>query len=121
VIWTSLFGILTIVMLARALGFAKAPRLADAAEAERVVAAALHGFLPSEAVVAQDRRGALVAGRDGRIALVRPFGDRWVVRIVNGAKVEIAGGHLRLKPAEAMFPAAELDLGPAAAAWAQRL
>ena len=120
-IWTSLFGIVTLVMLARALGFAKTPLLADAAEAQRIAVDALHDFHALDAAVAQDRRGALVAGDDGRIALVRPFGDRWVVRIVNGAKAVVTGGRLRLEPAETMFPAAELELGAVAAAWAKKL
>ncbi len=117
----SIFGILTVVLLAYSLGFAKAPRIADAAAAQRLAVDAIHDFRPTEAVVASDGRGALVAAGDGRIALVRPFGDRWVVRIVNGAASEIHGGKLRLKPAETMFPPAEIDLGAAAAAWAKRL
>lgn len=117
----SLFGVLTVVLLAWALGFANTPLLADTAAAERIAADALHDFCPIEAALANDRRGALVAGRDGRVALVRPFGDRWVVRIVNGAATQVADGKLRLKPAEAMFPAAVLDLGAVAGNWAQKL
>lgn len=120
-VWTSLFGIFTVVMLARALGFARAPVLADAAAAERVAEDAVPDFRAVEAAVAEDGRGALVAGRDGRVALVRPFGDRWVVRIVNGARASVEGGRLKLASGEAMVPAAELALGPAAADWARRL
>jgi hypothetical protein len=120
-VWTSLFGIITLVLLARALGFAKAPRLADAHEAQRIAVDALPGFRAADAVVAQDSRGALVRGHDGRVALVRPFGDRWVVRIVNGAQTEVKAGRLRLTLNEAMFPPASLELGGAAATWAQRL
>ena len=120
-VWTSLFGIITIVLLARALGFARTPVIADAAEAGRIAADALHDFRAAEAAVATDGRGALVASSDGRIALVRPFGDRWVVRIVNGAAATVSGNHLRIAPAEAMFPAANLLLGPAAARWAARI
>lgn len=120
-VWTSLFGIITIVLLARALGFASTPVLADPAEASRIAADALHDFRPAEAALASDGRGALVAGSDGRIALVRPFGDRWVVRIVNGAAAAVSGDTLRVAPAEAMFPPANLRLGPAAATWAARI
>jgi hypothetical protein len=120
-VWTSLFGILTIVLLARALGFARQPVLAGPAEAERIAADALHGFAPAEAVVADDGRGALVAGRDGRVALVKGFGDRWVVRIANGAATKVEGATLRLKLPEAMFPPADLSLGGQAAHWAKRL
>jgi hypothetical protein len=62
-----------------------------------------------------------VAGSDGRIVLVRPFGDRWVVRIVNGATALVSGDHLRVVSRETMFPPAELELGPVATQWAQRL
>jgi hypothetical protein len=121
VVFTSLFGIVTVVLLAWALGFAKKARLADAGEAARIAADALHDFAPAEAVVADDGSGALVAGRDGRVALVKSFGDRWVVRIANGATAEVKGATLRLNLPEAMFPPAELALGPAAASWAKRL
>lgn len=120
-VWTSLFGIITIVFLARALGFARAPTLADAAEARRIAADALPDFRPAEAALGADGRAALVAGADGRVALVRSFGDRWVVRIVDAAATSRSGDILRLAPAEAMFPAAELDLGAAAASWQRRL
>jgi hypothetical protein len=121
VVFTSVFGILTIVLLAWALGFAKQAQLSDAGEAARIAADTLHDFSPAEAVVADDGRGALVAGRDGRVALVKSFGDRWVVRIANGAAAEVKGATLRLKLPETMFPTAELALGPAAAQWAARL
>ncbi len=120
-VWTSLFGIVTIVLLAWAMGFGRNPQLADAEAAARLAADAVDGFDPAEAVVANGGRAALVAGRDGRVALVRPFGDRWVVRLVNGAAAEIAAGRLTLRLAEAMFPPATLDLGADAPRWAGRL
>lgn len=120
-VWTSLFGIITLILLARALGFAKAPVLADVAQAQRIAADALHDFDAADAALARDRRGALVAGRDGRVALVRPFGDRWVVRVVNGAAAMVNGDRLRIAPDEAMFPPADLDLGAVAATWAKKL
>lgn len=121
-VWTSLIGIVTLVLLARALGFARAPRLADAAQARRIAGDALDDFDASDATLATDGRGALVAGHDGRIALVRPLGDRWVVRIVNGATATADGDRLRLTLAEAMFAPIELDLGAAAAhRWARAL
>lgn len=116
-----MFGIVTLVLLARALGFARAPVLADADEARRIAADALHGFRGEEAALAADGRGALVAGSDGRVALVRPFGDKWVVRVVNGAAAEVRAGKLRLASGEFMVPATVLNLGAAAPAWARRL
>ena len=120
-IWTSLFGIVTLVLLARALGFAKAPLLGDSDTARKIADEALPGFRGNDAVLGRDRRAALVAGKDGRVALVRNHGDRWVVRIVNGADVAMAAGVLRLTLPEAMFPVVVLDLGPTAPTWADRL
>jgi hypothetical protein len=119
-VWTSLFGILTLILLARALGFAGAPVLADAAQARQIAADALHDFDAADAALTRGGTAALVAARDGRVALVRPFGDRWVVRVVNGAVAQVAGDRLRIAPDEAMFPATELVLGDAAG-WARRL
>lgn len=119
-VWTSLFGILTLILLARALGFAGAPVLADTDDARRIAADALHDFEGVEVALAKGRTAALVAGRDGRVALVRPVGDRWVVRVVNGAVARVAGDRLRIAPDEAMFPATELVIGDAPG-WAKRL
>ena len=119
-VWTSLFGIVTLVLLARALGFAQAPVLADADDARQRAGDAIPGFRAGDVALAQDRRGALVADADGRVALLRTVGDRWVVRIVNGADVVIDGERLRLMLPEPMFPAVVLDLGAAAPGWADR-
>ena len=79
-IFTSIFGILTLVLLARALGFAKNPDL-DETTARDVSEAALPGFRATAVAVERSSRSAVVTGRDGRIAHVRPHGDRWVVRL----------------------------------------
>ncbi len=120
-IWTPILGIALLVMVARGFGFARQARLADAAEAGRIAAEALPGFRPAEVALAADARGALVAAGDGRVALVAPLGDRWVVRLANGAATEVAGDTLTLRLREFLFPATRLELGPAAALWAQRL
>lgn len=118
----SVIGVAGLVLLARLLGFARRPKLADAALAGRLVAEALPGFAPAETAVSRDGAGALVAGRDGRIALVRPLGDRFVVRPLKSPIVGRAGGTLRVRPDEPMFPETALDIGEAAAlAWAARL
>lgn len=79
-IFTSIFGILTLVLLARALGFAKNPSL-DAATATTEAEAALPGFAAAAVTLDALTRTAQVSGRDGRIARVAPHGDRWVVRL----------------------------------------
>jgi hypothetical protein len=120
-IWTSLFGIITIVLLARAMGFAGSPKLADGAEAGRIAADALPGFHAAEAALSADGKAALVAGSDGSIALVRAFGDRWVVRGLKDAEASLDDGRLKLRLPEPNFPPSELLLGAAAATWAKRL
>lgn len=118
----SVVGVIALVVLARLLGFARQPQLADAALAARLASDALAGFDPADAAISRDGAGALVAARDGRVALVRPLGDRFVVRPLNSPIVARAGGLLRVRPDEPMFPETALDLGePAALAWAARL
>ncbi len=78
-IFTSIAGIVTLVLLARALGFGRNPAL-DEATAREQVEAALPGFVAARAEVDQAARTARVVGRDGRVATVQPHGDRWVVR-----------------------------------------
>jgi hypothetical protein len=120
-VWTSLFGIITLVLLARALGFAKTPVLADADAARRIAGDAINGFCATDVAVARDGRSAIVAGHDGRIAVVRPVGDRWVVRLVDGAKVGVDAGRLQLTFPEPMFAPVVVDLGSLAPLWAARL
>lgn len=120
-IWTSLFGILTVVLLARAMGFARAARLEDAGAAARLASAALPGLQPVAAIMSEDGCGAMVAGADGRVALLRPLGDRWVVRPANGAAVRVDDGRLHIDLKEAMFPPVTLMIGPTAKDWAGRL
>jgi hypothetical protein len=117
----SIIGILATVGLAFMLGFRKTPRLESGAEALRLVEDALPGFGAREAALDADGRGALVAGAGGKVALVRPIGDRWTVRVANGALAEAESERLRVEIAEPMFPPAELRLGKSAANWAARL
>jgi hypothetical protein len=120
-IFTPILGIVLLVLAARAFGFARNPRLADAAEAAGIAAAALPGFRPGDAAIAVDGRAALVAGRDGAVALVSPMGDRWVVRLLDDTDARLDGGTLLVRPREWLFPRVRLDLGAAAPGWARRL
>lgn len=118
----SVVGVALLVLLARLLGFARRPGLDSADLAARLAADALPGFAPAETALSRDGAGALVAGRDGRVALVRPLGDRFVVRPLKSPIVGRAGPVLRVRPDEPMFPETSLDLGDAAAMrWAARL
>ena len=117
----SLAGVAFLIWLARVMGFAAAPRLAGVVQARRLAADALPGFRPADAAVSRDGAGALVAGEDGRVVLVRPLGDRFVVRALSAGDVARAGSVLRVHPREAFFPETALELGDAALAWAGRL
>jgi len=119
-IFVSILGIVTLVGLAWALGFGGGAVL-DAATARAEASAALPGFAAAEVALDAAGRGALVASRDGRVALVRAMGDRWVVRLLGATRTELAGTRLTLRLPEPMFGATTLDLGDAAPAWARRL
>lgn len=120
-IFTPILGVVLLVLVARAFGFARRPLIADAEDARRIAAAALPGFRPAEAAIAADARAALVAGSDGSVALLTPLGDRWVVRLADGAETRLAGTLLTVRLREFLFPPTTLDLGPAAAHWAAQL
>lgn len=118
----SVIGVAMLVLAARWLGFARVPAIATDALAQRLAADALPGFVPGDTARSRDGAGALVAGHDGRVVLVRPLGDRFVVRPLSHPIVARAGAVLRVRPDELMFPETALDLGEAAAArWAARL
>lgn len=117
----SVIGVVLLVLLTRWLGFAKAPRLANPQRAADLVQAAIPGLIVAETALSVDASAALVAATDGRVALIRPFGDRWVVRVLDHPLVARAGTVLRIRTREAMFPETALDLGPAASLWAARL
>ena len=77
----SIGGIALTVFAAWGLGFRRDPVFASPADAERAAADGLPGFRPAAAELAPDGRGATVRGIDGRVAVVTPLGDRWVVRL----------------------------------------
>lgn len=114
-------GVTVLVMLARGLGFAAEPELAGPEDAMARARAAIAGFRPAEAAVSADGRAALVRGGDGRVALLRPLGDRWVVRTLDRAQARAAGGRLTVRLREPLFAPVTLELGPDAARWAARL
>ncbi|WP_439533269.1 hypothetical protein [Polymorphobacter sp.] len=119
-LWTSIFGVVTLVLLARALGFGRNALLESAEEAAHRAGEAIAGFAPAEAAVAADGRAALVAARDGRLALVSGFGDRFVVRRLEGSLAVVEGDVLRVRLAEPGKPTIALALGDQAGVWAAR-
>ena len=79
-IFTSIVGIVMLVGLAFLLGFRRNPELDDD-RARSLAEAALPGFVACRTNVDPAARTATVIGRDGRVATVRPHGDRWIVRL----------------------------------------
>lgn len=114
-------GVTVLVMLARGLGFESEPELAGPEDAKALARDAIAGFRPAAAAVSADGRAALVAAGDGRVALLRPLGDRWVVRTLERPAVRAEGGRLTVRVREPLFRPVTLDLGPGAADWAERL
>ena len=78
----SLVAIVVLVGFCWALGFRGAPVFADAAEAERVADEVLTGFRAKDAILAGNGHGALLRGDSGQLVVVRPVGDRWLVRVL---------------------------------------
>lgn len=122
-IWTSLLGIAALVAAAWWFGFGKPQPLVDAEAAKRLVADALVGFRPLDAVLDAKGCGALVTGADGETALVRSHGDRWVVRrLPQPVAADAKGAQLIVRLDEFMFGAVTLTLDDdMARAWAARL
>jgi hypothetical protein len=115
------FGVLTMVLFARALGFGVDPVLASPEAAAELAHDALTGFAATNVALAADCRAALVSARDGRIALIRPHGDRWVVRIANGAAAKVNGDTLTVQIGEPAFTPVTLRLGKSAPRWAKAI
>lgn len=113
--------VLIITTIAYLLGFRKTSTLADNEAAALVVQQSLIGFKPGDVTLSADHRAALVRAVDGRIALVRPHGDRWVARILDGAQTQLAGQSLTIRLGEPMFSPVALALGVDAARWAKML
>ncbi len=119
----SVGGILLIVGLAWWLGPRRPAAPLDDALARDLAQMALGGFDAAEVVLDGQGRGAFVAGRDGRFALIKAHGAQWAVRGLGpsaAGRVENAG--LVVDPGDPMFGTVRLDLdAEAAAALAARL
>lgn len=120
-IWTSLFGIVTLIGLAWALGFRSTSRLIDAEAAATEAACAIAGFEPVEAAVSDKADAAIVAAHDGRLALVRCFGDKFVVRLLESAAVRVDDCTLHVRLPEPGFGPVRLVLASSVGRWAARL
>lgn len=82
----SLAAVLALAGVAWALKLGGERRIVDVAQAIRLAEDAIAGFDAMDAVVCNEGGGAVVFGRDGRIALIRPSGARFIVREVRAPR-----------------------------------
>lgn len=108
-----------LVLLAARLGFRGAPQLAGPDEA-RQIAATLHGgFKATDLALDEERRGALLADAQGRVALVAAFGAHFIAReMAQDAVIERRNGELSIMIDGLRV---RLELGSAAPAWQARI
>ncbi|GGD62736.1 hypothetical protein GRI62_13080 [Erythrobacter arachoides] len=118
----SLIAVAALVGLAHVMGFSRTVVIAGEADARESLLLIPGGFVPQ--VMALDAGGRAAIARDaaGRLALVVPHGGRMVARRLDKtAKLTVEGNSLRvIAPAFRAEPIT-LDLGPAAAHWAQAM
>lgn len=119
----SLAAVFALAAIAWLLGMGRTPRIADAAQAERLARDAHSGFVPAGAAVSRDGRAALVAGRDGDFVLLREHGANIAARVFRRAPdARRDDGVLTVTTGEKLFGDLRLDLGEAdAARWSERL
>lgn len=105
----SALAILLLTALAWGLGFRAAPVL-DEAAAMAEAEGRLAGFRAQTVALAQEGRGALVRGVDGRLALLLPLGDGWLPRLVPTGALRMEGTRLTARLGEPLLAEARLTL-----------
>jgi hypothetical protein len=118
----SLAFVLALYGFARALRLGGDVRIADAAHAARLAAAAVPGFVAHEIVLDRARIGALVRDNAGRVLLIRRHGARFVGReLTSHAGIRLDRHTLTLDTGDRLFGTLTLDLGAEAQIWAASL
>jgi len=109
-------AIAMLTAIAWAMGFRSDPVL-DEAAATAEAQGRLAGFRAADVQLATDGRGALLRDAAGRLALILPLGDGWLVRrIPPDARVRYKGGVLHVAFGEPMLRDARLAV-PRLPAW----
>ena len=116
----ALLAVTALIVLCARMGFAASPSLASPEEAGQLADSLCGGFRPVATVMDQGAKGALLADREGRVAVIAPIGSRFLARlVVPGWSVErLAGGSISLAGDDV---AVRLDIGSAAEEWIARL
>lgn len=110
----SLLAVAALVALTYILGFRQAGKLESEAEARELFRLAPGGFEPEEPGLDSDGGAAIARDEQGRIAVLVPHGNQFVVRPVKGGATIIAQeGKLLI----ADMPGLRLHLGDRAPHW----
>lgn len=118
----SLVLVLALYAFARGLRLGGDVRIADAAHAAQLAAAAVSGFVAHETVLDRARIGALVRDRAGRVLLIRRHGARFVCReLTSHVGIRLDRHTLTLETGDRRSGTLTLDLGPQAQIWAASL
>ena len=112
----ALAAVLALILLTHRLGFSRGATLSSTDEAAELAQCLPGGFAPTEAVLAQDRRTALLRDEGGKVVLVAPVGAHFLVRPVEVGWAVRQSGAARLQIEGSDF-VAELELGPACQHW----
>lgn len=118
----SVGGIALVVALAWWLGLRRPAAPLDALVARDLAELALAGFEAGDVALDETGAGAIVAGQDGRFALIKPHGAQWTVRALAEPAVTVESADLIVDGGDAMFGKVRLHLGAEAArAFAARM
>ncbi len=112
----SIGGIALVVVLAWWLGVRRPVAALDAKAAADLAEFTLSGFVAGDVTLGADGGGALVAGRAGRFALIKPHGSHWTVRgIASPARATVESADLIVESGDPMFGPVRLRIGAEAA------
>ena len=118
----SFVAIFALAGIALGLKLGRPTHIIDEAHAYALASEADSAFEPSEAALAQDGSGAILADAGGQILVLRQHGSHFAGRVLDaGARARIEGGTLVVIPAERRFGRVALKLGDDVQAWAARI
>jgi hypothetical protein len=111
----SLAAVSALVALTYILGFRSAARLESEHEARELFRLAAGGFEPVEIALDADHAGAIARNAEGRLAVLVPHGNQFVVRCLDPATaIEARDGQLLI----AGLPNVMITLGERSRGWA---
>lgn len=97
-------GIALILLLVWMLGGRRQPTPLAPDEAASLLAAPELGFMPADLLLAEQGSGALARDAGGRLALIFPHGNRWLVRVFSRGDVHVVAKGDEVTVATGRFP-----------------